>query len=58
MKDKILRKVLGMHGSDENLCACSEAYVPGDWGGALPDIYRKLKILEARISKLEDQRNS
>lgn len=62
MKDKNLRKALGIHGSEENLCGCDvvvpEAKCPtivSSWHGEIPMLWRKVKELENKIKALEDK---
>jgi hypothetical protein len=49
MKDKNLRKALGMHGTP--LCGCDFG-LPG-WQGEIPMLWRKIKELEDRLKCIE-----
>lgn len=54
MKDKNLRKALGIHGSGKDLCACSIlCNVTNNWQGELPEIWKRIEKLEAKIEAIE-----
>lgn len=52
MKDKKLRKALGIHGSEKDLCGCSVA-TDGSWQGELPEIWKRIEKLEGKIEAIE-----
>lgn len=51
-RDIPLRKALGMHGGDDNLCGCNVNPYE-EWPGEIPFIYRRIEELEARLKLLE-----
>ena len=57
MKDKYLRKALGMHDDDENLCGC-DLNPNSSWTGEIPMLWRRLKELERKVEKLEKPRGN
>lgn len=56
MKDKKLRKALGIHGSEEDLCGCDCAGYTG-WQGEIPMLWRKVKELEDKVKAIEVKKN-
>lgn len=56
MKDKNLRKALGIHGNEENLCGCSfgaTIIAAPEWRGELPMLWERIEELEAKIEAIE-----
>ena len=56
MKDKALRKALGLHGFEENLCGCSSHCAFNDsWQGELPMLWKRIEELESKIKAIEEK---
>ena len=56
MKDKALRKALGMHGFEENLCGCSSpCAVDTGWQGEIPMLWKRIEELESKIKAIEEK---
>ena len=45
MKDKALRKALGLHGGDTNPCGCDIMVCEGGWSGEIPTLF-SIKVIE------------
>ena len=54
MKDKNLRKALGVHGSEENLCGC-DMVVGTEWSGEIPMLWKKVKELEKEVEIIKQK---
>jgi len=52
MKDKNLRRALGIHGTEENLCGCSMGSDVG-WHGEIPMLWKKIEEFECKIKDIE-----
>lgn len=55
MKDKNLRKALGIHGFEENLCGCDMVVVRNEWGGEIPMLWKKVKELEKEVEIMKQK---
>ena len=56
MKDKELRKALGMHGPESDLCGCDVNPTNQNWQGEIPMLWRKVHELEAKVKQLEKEK--
>ena len=53
MKDKNLRKALGIHGFEDNLCGCDMIKVKDYWSGELPELWNRIEKLEKEVYELK-----
>uniref|UniRef100_A0A6H1ZAJ4 Uncharacterized protein n=1 Tax=viral metagenome TaxID=1070528 RepID=A0A6H1ZAJ4_9ZZZZ len=55
MKDENL---LGIHGSEDNLCGCSMHKIKGEWSGEIPELWYKIEELENRLEDLKNNQTN